>query len=105
MRAWIESPVREAAVVYVNGQCAGSVWHPPYRIDVTHFLRPGDDNLEVIVANLAINELAGSPPPDYSTLNRKYGNRFEPQDMGDLQPLASGLVGPVRLIARTAEVP
>ena len=99
MRAWLESPVREAAIVYVNGQRAGSVWRPPYRTDVTHFLRPGENSLEIVVANLAINKLAGSPPPDYSALEGKYGRRFDPQDMRDLQPLPSGLLGPVRLIA------
>ena len=51
------------------------------------------------MSNLAINRLAGSPPPDYSALIRKYGKRFDPQDMGDLQPLPSGLLGPVRLVA------
>ncbi len=101
-RAWLESPIREAAVVYVNGERAGSVWRPPYRIDVTHLLRPGDNTVEVIVANLAINELAGSPPPDYTALIRKYGKRFDPQDMNNLEPLPSGLLGPVRLIARPA---
>jgi hypothetical protein len=101
-RAWLESPVREAAVVYVNGQRAGSVWRPPYRVDVTHLLRPGDNNLEVVVANLAINGMAGSPPPDYSALVRKYGRRFEPQDTGNLQPLPSGLLGPVRMVVKAA---
>jgi hypothetical protein len=101
-RAWLESPVREAAVVSVNGQRAGSVWRPPYRIDVTRFLRPGDNHLEVVVANLAINKLAGSPPLDYSALIRKYGRRFDAQDMSGLQPLPSGLLGPVRLIAEAA---
>ena len=51
------------------------------------------------MANLAINRLAGSPPPDYSALIRKYGKRFEPQDMENLRPLPAGLLGPVRLIA------
>ena len=101
-RAWLESPVREAAVVYVNGQRAGSVWRPPYRLDVSHFLRPGDNRLEVIVGNLAINKLAGGPLPDCSALVRKYGTRFEFQDMGNLQPLPSGLLGPIRLIVRAA---
>jgi hypothetical protein len=101
-RAWLESPVREAAVVFVNGQRAGSVWRPPYRIDVTRFLRPGDNSLEVIVANLAINKLAGSPPPDYTALIRQYGRRFDAQDMSGLQPLPSGLLGPVRLVAEAA---
>src|SRR6202044_473979 len=38
MRAYLESPVREAAQVYVNGKLAGAVWQPPYRIDVTALL-------------------------------------------------------------------
>ena len=101
-RAWLESPVREAAVVYVNGQRAGSIWRPPYRVDVTHLLHPGDNAVDVIVANLAINQLAGIPPPDYSALIRKYGKRFDPQDMDNLKPLPSGLLGPIRLIVRPA---
>lgn len=31
-QAWIESPVREAAVVYVNGHRAGSVWRPSHQV-------------------------------------------------------------------------
>src|SRR5262249_53259833 len=38
MRAMLESPVREAAVVYVNDLKAGSVWCPPYSIEVTKLL-------------------------------------------------------------------
>src|SRR5262249_54019559 len=30
MQAWLEAPVREAAVAYVNDRRAGSVWCPPY---------------------------------------------------------------------------
>ncbi len=99
MRAWLESPVREAAVVYVNGKRAGSVWRPPYVIDATRFLHPGDNDIRIVAGNLAINRLAGSPPPDYGPLVRLYGKRFEPQDMDDLRPLPAGLLGPVRLLA------
>ena len=38
--------------------------------------------------------------PDYRELNQRYGERFQPQDMENLQPLPSGLLGPVRLIAQ-----
>jgi hypothetical protein len=41
MQAWFNPPVREAAVVYVNEQRAGSVWCPPFRLDVTGFLHAG----------------------------------------------------------------
>ena len=33
--ALIAPPIREAATVFVNGQRAGAVWAPPYRVDVT----------------------------------------------------------------------
>lgn len=102
MRAWMESPVREAAVVYVNGKRAGSVWHPPYSVDVTKYLRAGQNEIRVVVGNSAINELAGRPLPDYKLLNSRYGERATPQDMKDLQPLPSGILGPVRLVAEQA---
>lgn len=100
MRAWLDAPVRDAAVVYVNGQRAGSLWCPPYSIDVTKLLKPGANSLRIVVGNTAINYLAGHKQPDYRELNQRYGERFQPQDMENLQPLPSGLLGPVRLVAQ-----
>jgi hypothetical protein len=103
MRAWMESPVREAAVVYVNGKRAGSVWHPPYSVDVTRYLRAGQNEIRILVGNTAINELSGRALPDYKLLNSRYGERATPQDMKDLQPLPSGILGRVRLVAAQAQ--
>ena len=103
MQAWFEAPVREAAVVYVNGQRAGSVWHPPYAARLTGLLRAGENELRIVVANTAINEMAGTVLPDYRLLNSRYGERFTPQDMDGLQPLPSGLLGALRLVARPAQ--
>lgn len=100
MHALLESPVRESAVVFVNGKRAGAVWNPPYEVDVTRYLRPGANTLRIVVANLAINEMAGQPLPDYRLLNLRYGERFVSQDMQDVKPLAAGIVGTVRLIKR-----
>jgi hypothetical protein len=100
MRAWLDSPIREAAQVYVNGQLAGPVWLPPYEIDITRLSHPGANELRVVVANLAINEMAGQSQPDYKLLNLRFGERFQPQDMNNLQPLPSGLMGPVQLIVK-----
>jgi hypothetical protein len=100
MRAMLEGPVREAAVVYVNGQRAGSVWCAPYEVAVGGLLHAGENRVRIVVANLAINELAKGPLPDYQALTAKYGERFQAQDMTHLQPLPSGLLGPVRLVAR-----
>jgi hypothetical protein len=100
MRAMFESPVREAAQVYVNDKLAGTVWHPPYELDVTALLHAGDNNIQIVVANLALNELAKGPLPDYKALNARYGERFQAQDLQNLQPVPAGLFGPVRIVAR-----
>ncbi len=105
IRAWYEGPVREAAVVFVNGQRAGSVWHPPYTLDVTPFLYPGENTFRIVVANLAINQIAGRALPDYRLLNLRYGERFTPEDMKDIQPLPSGLLGTIRLITERVQKP
>jgi hypothetical protein len=99
-QAWIDSPVREAAVVYVNGNRAGSVWCPPYELEVTPSLHQGANTFRIVVGNLAINSMAGKSLPDYRLLYSRYGKRFEPQDMDNLQPLPSGLLGPITLVAR-----
>ncbi|HEY2012116.1 MAG TPA: glycosyl hydrolase, partial [Bryobacteraceae bacterium] len=100
MRAMLEGPVREAAVVYVNGKRAGSVWCAPYEVNVTGLVQAGRNTLRIVVANTATNLLAKGPLPDYKALTAKYGERFQAQDMNNLQPLPSGLLGPVRLIGR-----
>ena len=100
MRAWYEAPIREAAVIYVNDKRAGSLWCPPYAIDVTRLLRPGANKIRVMVANTAMNYMAGHSLPDYRLLNLRYGERFQPQDMDKVQAITSGLLGPIRLIPR-----
>jgi len=99
MHAMLESPVREAAVVYINGQRAGSVWKPPYQLDVTPWLKAGSNRIEVRVANLALNGLAGQERPDYRLLSARYGQRFVPQDTHLIEPKPSGMLGPVRLLS------
>ena len=98
-RTWYDAPLRDVAQVYVNGKLAGSVWHPPYNINVAAFLHPGTNDLKIVVANTAINELAGRSGPDYRLLNLRYGERFTPQDMDHLEPQPSGILGPLRLIS------
>jgi len=97
MRAYLDGPIREAAEVYVNGQRAGVVWHPPYTIELSRFLKAGRNDLRIVVGNTAINSLAGKALPDYRLLNDRYGERFIPQGMENLQPLPSGLVGRLKL--------
>ncbi len=98
MYALLEGPIREVGLISINGQKAGSVWRPPYRLDVTALLHPGRNHLEIEVANTAINMLAVRSLPDYRLLNLRYGQKFVPQDMEHLEPPPSGILGPVRLV-------
>jgi hypothetical protein len=98
MRAYLDPPVHEAAQIVVNGKSAGFVWRPPYRVDISAFVHPGPNHLRIVVGNTAINELAGQPLPDYRLLWARYGMRAVPQDMKDLRPLPSGLIGPITLV-------
>ena len=103
MRTWYDAPLRDAALVYVNGKLAGPVWHPPFCIDIGSLLHAGANVLKIVVANTAINELAGRAAPDYRLLWLRYGKRFAPQDTDHLEPLPSGIVGPLRLVPETNE--
>jgi hypothetical protein len=102
MQAWLDSPVREAALVFVNERLAGSVWLPPYQVDATKYLHAGGNQLKIVVGNLAINEMAGRALPNYRLLNDRFGERFRVQDLSNVEPLPSGIVGDLRLVPRTA---
>ncbi len=97
MQALWECPLHETAVIYVNRTKAGSVWHPPYVLDLRKYLKEGRNQLKVVVGNTAMNEMAGRPLPDYRLLNLRYGERFTPQDFKEIRPLPSGISGPVKL--------
>jgi hypothetical protein len=100
MQALLESSIRECALVYVNGSLAGPVWHPPYDVEISKLVRAGGNELKVVVANLAINEMAGKPLPTYRLLNLKYGERFVPQGFEGFHELPAGMLGPVKLIRK-----
>lgn len=51
--------VREIARVSVNGTPLGIFWKPPFDVDVTDVLKPGDNMLEISVTNLWPNRLIG----------------------------------------------
>lgn len=95
-----ESPVREAALVFINDKRAGAVWKAPFEVEVTGFITDGNNQVRIVVANLAINGMAGQKMPDYKLLNLRFGERFQPQDLKNLEPLPSGILGGVSLGSR-----
>jgi len=99
MRTYLDPPVKEAAVVYINDRRAGSVWCPPYSLDITPFLKAGENRIKIAVANTAVNYMAGRKLPDYKLLNLRYGERFQPQEMEKVIAYPAGLTGNIRLIS------
>jgi hypothetical protein len=108
------------AEVKLNGQDLGIAWKPPYRIEVTGALKPGENTLEIKVVNLWINRQIGDEElPEDSDRNAngtlkswpKWLEEGKPSPTGRIaftswrlwkkgDPLVeSGLIGPVTLEA------
>jgi hypothetical protein len=97
--ALLASPVREAATVFVNERRAGTIWAPPFRVDVTDLLRDGANEIRIDVYNTAINQLAeGGRLPDVAGVTERYGQRFRLQDVDNVQPIPSGILSIPRLV-------
>ncbi len=97
--AALDGPVRDAAVIFINNQRAGSVWCPPYQLDITRWLIPGNNEIRIEVANTAVNAIAANGFPNYDNkaLIEQFGERFPAPSIKDFQPITSGLLGPVQL--------
>jgi hypothetical protein len=93
------SEMHEVAEVRVNGANAGPAWLPPYEVDITQWLTPGTNRLEITVANLPLNRFLGTPEQDLTALRAKFGNRFPAPEEKRIHPAPapSGIIGPVRI--------
>ncbi|MBN2505264.1 MAG: hypothetical protein JXQ71_01080 [Verrucomicrobia bacterium] len=91
--------VRDLATVRWNGKALGTLWHAPWRLDITRAVKPGANTLEVEVINVWNNRLAGDtalPPAQRRTF------LLVPTVKAAAPLLPAGLLGPVRLITATA---
>ncbi|HEX7944534.1 MAG TPA: glycosyl hydrolase, partial [Phenylobacterium sp.] len=87
--------IGDIAEVSLNGVAVGTAWHAPYRLDVAKALRPGENRLEVKVADLWVNRLIGDQQPDA----KKITFTTAPTYKADAPLRPSGLMGPVQLLA------
>jgi hypothetical protein len=93
--------VKEIATVRLNGKPLGTVWCPPWRVNVGDALKPGENRLEIDVVNLWRNRLIGDaakPAEERLTRTTIVASPTEPL-------LPSGLVGPVQLVRPEAAAP
>ncbi|MBC8095510.1 MAG: glycoside hydrolase [Akkermansiaceae bacterium] len=89
--------VRELAEVKVNGQPCGITWAPPFRVDISRALRPGENQLEIEVVNFWPNRIIGDS-------SRPRTNRLTQTNVRKLNAqtalMKSGLLGPVQIVKR-----
>ena len=89
--------VHEMARVRLNGTDLGVVWCAPWRVDITHALKAGDNHLEIEVANLWPNRLIGdASKPQAKRITWTISKH--PYTAGS-KLLPSGLTGPVTVRA------
>lgn len=99
--------VRETARVVVNGKEAACLFAVPYRVDITDFVKQGDNLLEIEVANLPANRISQMDREGVAWRRFKEINVVDLNykkglyDHWDIVP--SGLNSDVRLIPCTVE--
>jgi hypothetical protein len=69
------------AEIHINGRFAGYCINKPFEIDITEFVKEGDNYLEILVYSTLVNHYSTIPTPPI------YKESFE-----------AGLIGPVKLI-------
>ena len=95
--------LRPPIAVPPPGKPAGALWHPPYRLDITKLLKPGQNHIEIDVYNTALNAWSALPPHDYKPLIAKYGDRFQMQDLDKVTPISSGILGSIHLVTEESK--
>jgi hypothetical protein len=87
--------VANIARVKLNGKLVGNVWCKPWHIDISDFVQPGNNHLEIEVANQWVNRLIGdSGLPEGEKIAYTTFNNFKP----DAPLTESGLLGPVQIL-------
>ena len=99
---WLDlGEVHYCASVRLNGREVGGRFRSPYRFDLTRFLKPGRNVLEITVSNTLANAL--SAPGVEEMVNTCYPPRSpyeNDQRKYEQSSISGGLFGPVRLGVR-----
>ena len=88
--------VREVAEVIINGSVADTLWKHPYVTEITRFLKPGGNNIEIKVTNLWHNRLVGDAGK--TDAQRVTKTNIQLNYKGNEPLIPSGLIGPVTIL-------
>jgi hypothetical protein len=87
--------VKNIAEVIVNGHNMGIAWKRPFTLDITEAIQEGENEIDIKVTNVWVNRLIGDAQPE---VKKKITFTTMPFYQADGQLLASGLLGPVKII-------
>ncbi|WP_420152035.1 glycosyl hydrolase [Siphonobacter sp.] len=97
-RYWLDlGKVANMAEVKLNGQSCGVAWTFPYRVELTQYLKAGENQLQIEVSNTWANRLIGDHrlPEKQRITHTTAPYRLEGRPL-----LEAGLRGPVQIITR-----
>ncbi|SKQ79908.1 glycosyl hydrolase [Mycobacteroides abscessus] len=83
----------DIAEVTINGQLIQTIWHEPYRADITNAVTSGPNNVQVKVTNRWVNRLIGDAQPENPKVTWTVAPVYDP----DAPLLPAGLIGPVTI--------
>ena len=87
--------VRELAAVRLNGKSLGTVWAPPFRVDISDAVKTAGNLLEIEVVNFWPNRIIGDQSlPDAQRLTRTNIRKLT----AGTPLMTSGLLGPVIIL-------
>jgi len=86
--------IHDIATVYVNGIDCGTIWTPPYVLDISKAVRKGNNSIEIVVSNTWHNRLLGdaAKPTSERVTYTTYPFDFS---KNKLQP--AGIIGEVKI--------
>jgi alpha-L-rhamnosidase/Glycosyl hydrolases family 2, sugar binding domain len=94
---WINiDTLHDLATVRINGKEAGILWTAPYQLDISKYLKPGKNKVEILVTNTWRNRLIGdelNPAARSTWFNSPYPLKNKPL-------LPAGITGEVKIVIR-----
>ncbi len=88
--------IQEIARVLANNKECGIVWTPPYTLDITDEIQPGENTIRIQVINTWNNRIVGDLVRNTNYTSTNAVNKFNK----DSELLPSGLIGDINLLIK-----
>jgi hypothetical protein len=85
------------AMIKINGIDCGTVWTPPFTVDITKAIKTGENKIEIEVSNTWHNRLIGD---NLLPMEKRVTYTTAPFRLKDKPLLPAGLVGNIKLVYR-----